>query len=100
MRQELNLDANHLALVMLDRFCAQCTSAILTLLENNNVRVAIVPANCMNRLQIIDVSINKTVKDPFLKVISKIGTQIKFASNCNNSPTKTPPYLQSQLILV
>ena len=49
-RQELNLDANHLALVIFDRFREQCTSAILTLLEDNNVCVAIVPANCKDHL--------------------------------------------------
>ena len=62
-RQELNLDAYQPALVIFDRFRAQYTSAILTLLEDNNVHVAIVPANCMDCLQPLDVSVNKAVKD-------------------------------------
>ena len=66
-KQELNLDLDHPALVICDRFRAQCTSAILTLLEDKKVRVAIVPANCTDRLQPLDVSVNKAVKDHLRK---------------------------------
>ena len=66
-RQELNLDADHPALVIFDGFCAQCTSAILTLLEDKKVLVAIVPANCTDQLQPLDVSVNTAVKDHFRK---------------------------------
>ena len=66
-RQELNLDSDHPALVIFDRFRAQCTSAILTLLEDKKVRVAIVPGNCTDRLQPLDVSVNKAVKDHLRK---------------------------------
>ena len=63
VRQELNLDADHPALVIFNRFCAQCTSAILTLLEDKKVYVVIVPANCTDWLHPLDVSVNKAVKD-------------------------------------
>ena len=66
-KQELNLDPDHPALVIFDRFRAQCTSAILTLLEDKKVRVAIVPINCTDQLQPLDVSVNKAVKDHLRK---------------------------------
>lgn len=62
-RQELQLEASHPALVIFDRFRGQCTDAILTLLDDKHIRVAIVPANCTDRLQPLDVSVNKAVKD-------------------------------------
>ena len=36
---------------------------MLKLLDKNNIRIAIVPANCTDRLQPLDVSVNKSVKD-------------------------------------
>ena len=37
------------------------------MLEDNNVHVAIVPANCTDRLQPLDVSVNKAVKNHLRK---------------------------------
>ena len=62
-RQKLGLDGNQFALVIFDRFTAQCTERILSLLEDHHVHVAIVPANCTDRLQPLDVSVNKAAKD-------------------------------------
>ena len=33
------------------------------MLERSNVRIAVVPANCTDRLQPLDVSVNKSVKE-------------------------------------
>ena len=59
------LVASHPALVIFDRFRAQCTTSILETLESRHVHVAIVPANCTDRLQPLDVSVNKAAKDFF-----------------------------------
>ena len=61
-RQELKLDPNYPALVIFDRFRGQCTENILALLEARHVFVAVVPANCTDRLQPLDVSIKKAAK--------------------------------------
>ena len=43
-------------------FKAQCTTTVLEALEENHILVALVPANCTDRLQPLDVSVNKSVK--------------------------------------
>lgn len=50
-RADLSLDSKHPALVIFDRFKGQCTENILKLLDESNIRLAIVPANCTDRLQ-------------------------------------------------
>lgn len=60
---ELKLHANYPALVLFDRFKGQCTEKIFSLLKTNNILVAIFPALCIDRLQPLDVSVNKAVKD-------------------------------------
>lgn len=61
-RAELNLEPDHRALVIFDNFNAQCTKEFLTLLENNNCNVVLVPPNCTDRLQPLDLSLNKPAK--------------------------------------
>lgn len=46
-----------------DRFKGQCTTGVLELLENNNIDVVLIPANCTDRLQPLDVSVNKAAKN-------------------------------------
>ena len=46
-----------------DIFKAQCTATVLSILEENNIPVALVPANCTDRLQPLDMSVNKSVKE-------------------------------------
>jgi hypothetical protein len=62
-RRKLSLSSNHIALVIFDRFKGQCTPAVLQLLFDNNIQIAIVPANLTDRLQPLDISVNKAVKD-------------------------------------
>ena len=33
------------------------------MLDDNNIRIVIVPTNCTDRLQLLDVSVNKSAKD-------------------------------------
>ena len=62
-RSELSLPVDYPALVIFDRFKAQCTDRILSLLDDNRICVVIVPANCTDRLQPLDISINKSAKE-------------------------------------
>ena len=62
-KAELSLHSDQPALVIFDRFKGQCTDGILAMLERSNVRIAVVPANCTDRLQPLDVSVNKSVKE-------------------------------------
>ena len=59
-REELKLASNYSALLTFDNFKAQCTPGILTLLNQNNINVVLVPANCTNRLQPMDLSVVKS----------------------------------------
>ena len=62
-RKQLKLNADHRALAIVDKFKGKCTSSlILKMLDTNNI----VPANCIDRLQPMDLSINKPAKH-FLK---------------------------------
>jgi hypothetical protein len=47
-RKKLHLPPDQPALIIFDRFKGQCTEKILQLLDNNNIHIAIVPANCMH----------------------------------------------------
>ena len=60
---ELSLDSNYPALVIFDRFKGQCTERIFSHLVAHKIHWVVVPANCTDRLQPLDVSVNKSVKD-------------------------------------
>ncbi len=67
---KLSLSPTHSALVIFDRFKGQCTPTVLQLLSDNNIQIVIVPANLTNRLQPLDVSVNKSLKDFIRKKFS------------------------------
>ena len=62
-RKQLRLEDSQSALVILDEFKGQTTDAVLSLLGQNNIEYILVPPNYTDRLQPLDVSINKPVKD-------------------------------------
>ena len=68
------------ALLIFVNLKVQCTSTILTQLDSHNVNVALIPANCSNRLQPLDLSINNLQKIFFVSNL-KAGMQKKFAHN-------------------
>ena len=59
----LCLPPSQRALVIIDGFRGQNTVEFLQLLEDNNISVVSVPANCTDVLQPLDLSINKPMKD-------------------------------------
>ena len=54
------------ALVIFDYFKGQCLPSIFKMLTDNNIFYVLVPPNCTDRLQPLDLSINKPAKD-FMK---------------------------------
>ena len=53
---------NQTALVIFDEFKSQVTDNIYNLLQNHNIQVVKVPPNCIDRLQPMNLSINKISK--------------------------------------
>ena len=62
-RAKCKMDATQSGLVLFDTFRGHCTERILSKLEENNVCVLIIPANCTDCLQPLDLSVNKATKD-------------------------------------
>ena len=62
-RKLLKLRKSHPALAIIDGFQGQTRLGILDLLQENNIITVMVPPNCTDKLQPIDLSINKPVKD-------------------------------------
>ena len=62
-QDDLKLSADYPALILFDNFKAQCTSSLLQTLDNNNVTVVLIPPNCTDRLQPLDISVNKAAKE-------------------------------------
>ena len=60
------MDTTTAALVIMDNFKGQITDSVNSLLELNNIHVALLPANTTDLLQPMDISVNKLAKD-FLK---------------------------------
>jgi len=58
----LQFSDNFPALVMFDHFKAQLTAHVLDILDHHNILVIDIPANCTDRLQPLDVSVNKSIK--------------------------------------
>ena len=62
-RAEMNLEKTHPALALFDWFRGHVTPEFYSLLEKHNIILVLVPANCTDKLQPMDVSVNKPVMD-------------------------------------
>ena len=79
--EELQLPNDQLALLILDNFKAQITSFFLELLDSYNLDIVLLQANCTDRLQLLELSVNKSVKD-FCTHSLKTGMQNKSFPSC------------------
>ena len=69
-------------------FKGQCTNDVLKLLEENNIQFVIVPtSNCTDRLQPLDLTVNKSVKT-FMQVIFNSGMGMLYMSSCSRALLK------------
>ena len=50
-------------MVIFDKFKEQCTDAVMQLLKDNNVHVVIVPVACTDRVQPLDLNLNKSAEE-------------------------------------
>ena len=66
-REVLKLDKDRPALAIFDSFKGQTTPAFYSLLQSHNIIAVQVPANCTDKLQSLNVSLNKPVKDEMKK---------------------------------
>ena len=62
-RSNLKLEKDYPALVIFDQFKDQTTTKFLQTLEEHNIYVVEIPGNCTDRLQPLDVAVNKPLKD-------------------------------------
>lgn len=62
-RVELKLSKTHSCLVLFDSFKGQTTDNFFKVLEENNILIVEVPPNCTDRLQPLDLAVNKPLKD-------------------------------------
>ena len=60
---ELKLSQTHSNLALFDSFKGQTTLDFLKVLEDNNILAVEVPPNCTDRLQPLDLAVNKPLKD-------------------------------------
>ena len=61
-RERLGLSPTHTGIVILDHFKGQTTQKVLNVLEENHLMYILVPANCTDRLQPLDISVNQAAK--------------------------------------
>ena len=65
-QKELGFSADHPTLVLFDHFKVQVAKQCLQFLEDHHIHHVLIPENCTDRLQPLDVAVNKPVKD-FMK---------------------------------
>ena len=61
-RERLSLKDDHPALAIFDHFKGQLTEKVTEVLEYHNIHSVLVPSRCTDRLQPLDVSVNKSAK--------------------------------------
>jgi len=61
VREELQAP-EQAAMAIFDNFKGQITKKVLDELEQNNIQSVLIPANCTDRLQPMDLSVNKSIK--------------------------------------
>lgn len=62
VREDLDTDEDQAALALFDHFKGQLTANVTSALEKHNIQSALIPATCTDRLQPLDISVNKSAK--------------------------------------
>ena len=62
-RKELKLSEDYPALAIFDVFKGQQTGNVTSILEKNNIYAVNIPANCTDKLQPMDLSVNRAAKE-------------------------------------
>ena len=62
-RRALKLSDGYPAVVLFDVFKGQCQENLFELLEENHIFYILIPTNCTDQLQPMDLSVNKPAKD-------------------------------------
>ena len=88
-RKLIKLSVDHSALAIYDEFKGQLTPGVFSLLEANNVLVVKAPPNCSHRLQPMDHSINKAVKE-FLRKKFQHWYSLEVESLCHTNESFIP----------
>ena len=83
--------------MILDEFKGQTTHAVLNLLKQNNIEYVIVPPNCTDQLQPLDVSINKPAKDFLCKQFQSWYAE-QIVSQKNNGQTVQPVDMRLSIV--
>ena len=95
-RKEKGLHTEQRALCIFDNFKAQLTTEVLNLLEVNHVDTVFIPANCTDRLQPLDLSVNKPAKD-FLRGKFEEWYAAQIYEQGTSSPITFPLHLMKPL---
>ena len=96
-REDLLLSIDYPALVIFDNFKGQCTTELLRMLDSNNINVILIPANCTDRLQPLDISVNKSVKE-FLRSKFQEWYSKKICSQLKGEKEKSPIDLRLSIL--
>lgn len=62
VHEEMDTDDDQAALALFDHFKGQLTANVTTALEKHNIQSVLIPATCTDRLQPLDISVNKSAK--------------------------------------
>ena len=85
-RHESGLDDTFPALVIFDVFKGQTTEAMFQLLRDNNIYVVTIPANCTDKLQPMDLSVNKALKNSMKQQFSEWYSSVVYKNFSDEIP--------------
>ena len=88
-KRKLKRPPSHPALLLFDNFKGQCTEKLLKLLDSKIINVVLISPNCTDRLQLLDLSVNKTAKDFLCKCFQK-WYALQVCSQLEGKTTKEP----------
>ena len=99
VRQEMKLRSDYPALVIFDVFRGQTVTEVHELLEENHIYIVKVPSNCTDKLQPLDLLVNKPTKDHIRqKFRSWYAQKVKAELDAGKSPDSVKVDLKMSVI--